>query len=127
MDTDLFILGGFYLVVMLLYLLFEGLEINYRPVLINGVLEPSYPSSTTILVICVMTTAAMQMKRRVKNKLVRRCILWMIFTFTVFMVIGRILSGVHWLTDIIGGGMLSIGLVELYRAAAQFYKSANCD
>jgi len=90
--------------------------INYRPVLINGYLEASYPSSTTMLVLCVMPTAIMQLNIRIKNNIFRRCIAISISVFIVFMVIVRLLSGVHWFTDIMGGILLSVGLVIMYRA-----------
>lgn len=117
-DRSILALGGFYLAVMAFYLLFENLVINYRPVLIAGVLEASYPSSTTMLVLCVMSTAAMQLRMRISHPVLRRCILRAVTGFSVFMVAGRLLSGVHWFTDIVGGGLLSAGLVMLYRAAA---------
>ena len=115
-DRDLLVLGGFYVVVMAAYLLFEVFVVNYRPVLIGGVLEASYPSSTTLLVLCVMPTAMMQLHARIKNKRFRRCVTAAIAGFIAFMVIGRLLSGVHWITDIVGGALLSAGLVLLYRA-----------
>ena len=113
-DRSLLVLGGFYIAVMALYILFEMVVINYRPVLIGGYLEASYPSSTTLLVMCVMPTAMMQFNARIKNKLFRRCALLIIALFIVFMVIGRLVSGVHWLTDIIGGALISAGLVMMY-------------
>ena len=58
-DRNILILGGFYLTVLAVYLLFEEIVINYRPILIDGVMEASYPSSTTVLVLCVMPAAAM--------------------------------------------------------------------
>ena len=70
-DYSILVLGGFYAVVTAVYVLFEFVVINYRPVLINGVLEASYPSSTTVLVMCVMPTAIMQFKNRIKNKKAR--------------------------------------------------------
>ncbi len=115
-DRSLFILGGFYVAVMALFLLFESLAINYRPVLIEGRLEASYPSSTTLLVMCVMPTAAMQLRERMANVPLRQCLTWGIAVFTIFMVAARLFSGVHWLTDIVGGGFLSAGLVMLYGA-----------
>ena len=113
-DRSILILGGFYLVVMAVYLLFEVIAVNYRPVLIEGRLEASYPSSTTMLVMCVMPTAIMQFNSRIKVCALRRVIAIVMVAFTVFTVIGRLISGVHWLTDIIGGALFSSGLVTLY-------------
>ena len=115
-DYSIFVLGGFYIVVMAVYVLFEMLVVNYRPVLISGVLEASYPSSTTMLVMCVMPTAIMQINARIKNNVIKRFVASTIIAFIVFMVIGRLVSGVHWFTDIIGGALLSTGLVLMYRA-----------
>ena len=114
-DRSLFVLGGFYIAVIAAYVFFEAFTVNYRPVLIDGVLEGSYPSSTTMLVMCVMPSAAMQLGDRIKNSVLRRCIVIAITVFTLFMVVGRLISGVHWITDIIGGALLSGGLVEMYR------------
>lgn len=113
-DYTLFVLGGFYIVVLAVYLLFETVVINYRPVLINGYLEASYPSSTTMLVLCVMPTAMMQLHARIKHRALRRGVALTITAFMLLMVVGRLISGVHWLTDIVGGALLSAGLVMLY-------------
>ena len=115
-DFSISVLGGFYLLVMTAYALFEVVVVNYRPVLINGALEASYPSSTTMLVLCVMPTAIMQLNTRIKSKTLKRCATFGITAFSVFMVIGRLLSGVHWFTDIVGGALLSAGLVMLYHS-----------
>ena len=113
-DYSILVLGGFYILVISAYILFEMLAVNYRPVLIDGYLEASYPSSTTLLVMCVMPASVMQLYTRIKNKNIRNIISVVIYVFTAFMVIGRFISGVHWLTDIVGGIILSAGLVMLY-------------
>ena len=118
-DGDILVLGGFYIVVLAFFCLFEVLDINYRPVLIEGVLEASYPSSTTMLALCVMPSVMLQLRRRMKDGAAKRCTQAVLFVFTAFMVIGRLISGVHWLTDIIGGALLSAGLVLLYHAAGR--------
>ena len=115
-DRSIIVLGGFYIVVMAVYVLFETVVINYRPTLIEGYLEASYPSSTTMLVLCVMPTAMMQLRSRIKNATIRRCVTIAIAAFTVFMVIGRLVSGVHWITDIIGGALVSAAIVWTYYA-----------
>ena len=114
-DKSILALGVFYAVTLAAYLFFERFVINYRPVLISGILEASYPSSTTLLVLCIMPTAALELQRRIKQPLLRRWVCGAILTFTVFMVVARLVSGVHWLTDIIGGVLLSASLVMLYR------------
>lgn len=113
-DYSILVLGGFYIIIIAAYVLFEIFIINYRPVLIEGYLEASYPSSTTMLVMCVMPTAIMQLNSRIRNKGLRKTIACAIVVFTLFMVVGRLISGVHWFTDIIGGALLSTGLVMLY-------------
>lgn len=113
-DYSILVLGGFYIVVMVVYILFEIIVINYRPTLINGYLEVSYPSSTTMLVLCVMPTAIMQFNTRIKNSTLKRIVASVITVFTVFMVVGRLISGVHWFTDIVGSTLLSTGLVMMY-------------
>lgn len=113
-DRSILILGAFYIVTLAAYLFFESFVINYRPVLIEGYLEASYPSSTTLLVLCVMPTAMMQLRGRIKQPIFGKCVSIAITAFITFMVIGRLISGVHWLTDIIGGILLSAGLVMIY-------------
>ena len=124
-DRSILTLGGFYIVVMTVYILFEIVVINYRPTLINGHLEASYPSSTTMLVMCVMPTAMMQLRARIKNDLFRRCVMFAIAVFIAFMVIGRLVSGVHWISDIIGGVLLSAGLVMMYYSVSNI-TTKNC-
>ena len=118
-DRSILALGVFYVAVIAVYVIFEYAVINYRPVLIDGYLEASYPSSTTMLVMCVMPTAAMQLSRRIKNRVLNRVVVALIVAFIAFMVIGRLVSGVHWLSDIIGGALVSAGLVLLYDCFAQ--------
>ena len=118
-DRSILMLGGFYVAVAAAYLFFERFPVNFRPVLIDGVLEASYPSSTTFLVLTVMPTAMMQAASRIKIPARKRGLSLVITAFTAFMVIGRLISGVHWLTDIVGGILLSAGFVLLYRAFAE--------
>ena len=121
-DRGLILLGGAYVLTVVFYALFEVVVINYRPVLINGVLEASYPSSTTLLATCVLPTAILQLNTRIKQSVLRRAVAIALAALTAFMVIGRLLSGVHWLTDIIGGALLSAGLVLLYAALCRLRK-----
>ncbi len=117
-DHSILTLGGFYVITAILFIFFEKCVVNYRPVLINGILEASYPSSTTLLVMCVMPTAILQFRSRIKHPALRRFTVVFNSIFTAFMVIGRLISGVHWLTDIVGGILLSAGLVTAYLAVS---------
>ena len=116
-DRDILLLGAYYILVILGYLIFEMIPINYRPILIDGFMEASYPSSTTLLVLSVMPTLLFQVNRRAKSQKVRRMTAAFVILFSTFMVIGRLTAGVHWLTDIVGSILLSAGLYGLYRAA----------
>ena len=71
-----------------------------------------------MLVMCVMPTAMMQLNARIQNRAVKGCVMLAMALFVAFMVIGRLVSGVHWVTDIIGGIMLSAGLVTACRTVS---------
>ena len=116
-DHSILALGVFYLAVMAAYVFFEYAIVNYRPVLIGGVLEASYPSSTTLLTLCVMPTAAIWLSGRKKKGVFRFALDLAIWGFTVFMLVARLISGVHWVSDIIGGILLGAGLVMAYAYA----------
>ena len=122
-DKEIFVLGGFYVAVALAYVMFEIIEINYRPILMGGVLEASYPSSHTMLATCIMTTAIIELNRLLKGKKTLLIVIDVIFTsIAASIVIGRLLAGVHWLTDIIAGLLLSGALISLYCLAVAVAK-----
>ena len=116
-DRDLIFLGIHYIVVIFGYLIFEMIPINYRPILIDGALEASYPSSTTLLVLSVMPTLLFQVKHRSTDLVLRQIVCVLIILFSSFMIIGRLVAGVHWFTDIIGALALSAGLYCMYKAS----------
>ena len=126
-DRSILVLGWLYGIVLAAYVFFEQFVVNYRPVLVNGTLEASYPSSTTLLVLTVMPTRMMQLNTRIKSPVIRQRITLIIMVFTAFMVVGRFVSGVHWITDIIGGMLLSGGLVAAYTAACEFNQINQAD
>ena len=101
-DADIILLGIYYILVIFGYLFFEMVPINYRPIPINGAMEASYPSSTTLLVLSVMPTLKFQIDRRSGSSAIRMVTTVFVVAFSAFMVVGRLIAGVHWATDIIG-------------------------
>ena len=124
-DADIIILGVYFVAVAALYLGFEKFVINFRPVLIDGRAESSYPSSTTLLVLTVMLAFAEQINRRLKALRIKRILLVAVTLFSVFMVAGRLISGVHWFTDIAGSVILSFGLFYIYKGVVSVFVKAD--
>jgi len=116
-DPDLLLLGVHYVLVAAAYLVFEAFPINYRPIPIDGVMEASYPSSTTLLVLGAMPTLAYQAARRMKGGKAKVAVVAFVTAFSALMVAGRLVSGVHWATDIVGSILLAAGLFAMYRYA----------
>ena len=116
-DREILLLAIFYVLVMLFYLFFELVVVNYRPVLIDGALEASYPSSHSMLACCIFVTAPLACKHLLKSRFTHLAVTVMCFTFALITVIGRLFSGVHWFTDILGALILSASLILLYIAA----------
>ena len=116
-DKKLLILGGFYVVVLLVYILFKFIIINYRPVLEDGVLEASYPSSHTILSICVCASSLMISKDIFKKEKFTKILNVCTYILMFGIIVTRVLSGVHWLTDIVGAILISLALCNLFKGS----------
>lgn len=112
-DKELIALGILYVVVILIYVFFEKCIINYRPVIIDGVLEASYPSSHTLLSICICGSALLINKYLFNNEKIYKYINIVSIISMVLIVLGRLLSGVHWASDIIGSIIISITLLKI--------------
>ena len=115
-DRDLYALALLYVAVGICYMVFEVLVINYRPILVDGVLEASYPSSHTMLVLCLLGAAIHQLWQRVPCRVCRAVGAALISILMLLTAIGRLLAGVHWLTDVLGSILLSASLVCAYLA-----------
>lgn len=112
-DREIYILALFYVLVVGVYVFFEKFIVNYRPILIDGVLEASYPSSHTLMSICLCGSSIIINKKIFKNKFGDvENILSVILILLI--VIGRIISGVHWFTDILGGIIISSALLVIF-------------
>ena len=114
-DQRILALGGFYVVVGIIYVFFEKVIINYRPVILEEGLEASYPSSHTMLALCICLSSLLISKYYVKKQY-KRVVDGITVSLMTVLVVGRILSGVHWITDIIGGILISLALVYTYKA-----------
>lgn len=112
-DKELIALGILYVVVILIYVFFEKCIINYRPVIIDGVLEASYPSSHTLLSICICGSSLLINKYLFNNEKIYKYINIISIISMVLIVLGRLLSGVHWASDIIGSIIISITLLKI--------------
>ena len=111
-DKEILGLGVFYIIVIGLYILFETYIINYRPTLMDGILEASYPSSHTLLSVCICGSSLIINKYLFKNKNFFKVENIISILSILVIVIGRFISGVHWFTDIIGAILISIALLK---------------
>lgn len=120
-NREIIILGIFYVLVVLVYLLFEKCIINYRPVLIDGVLEVSFPSSHTLISLCLCSSSIIINNRLFKNKFTNVLNIISLF-ISILIVVGRFISGVHWVTDILGGVLISSFLLMLFYLMLDIFK-----
>ena len=113
-DKDLYALLGLYVVVLGIYVLFENVIINYRPIIIEGELEASYPSSHTMLSIAFLSAAILQFSARLKKKSTRLIVISICAIDGIGMILCRILAGVHWISDILAGVIIALACFMLY-------------
>ena len=123
-DKEIIILGLFYVVVISIYIFFEKVIVNYRPILMNGFLEASYPSSHTLMTICFCGSSVIVNKKLFNNKITKLMNMLSLIIILI-TVIGRLISGVHWFTDIIGGIFISIALIMTLYSLVDVIKKNN--
>ena len=117
-DKKLFALAGLYAVTVFFYAFFEVVIINYRPIIEAGAehVEASFPSSHTMLTCVIMGGAFVLIGTYIKNRGLCAALRCLAVAVAIITVVGRLLSGVHWFTDIIGGVLISLALVNLFSA-----------
>ena len=114
-NKNLYYLAIFYIIVLGIYVLFEKVIINFRPVVIEGILESSYPSSHTILAICICGSSIILNNSIFKNNKIAKLENIISFIIIIMLPLLRFISGVHWFTDIIGGILLSLSLLLFFK------------
>jgi len=123
-DKEIYILGGLYILMGTVYVFFEKFIINYRPVLIEGVLEASYPSSHTILAICICISSLIVSRNYIRQKYQR-----LVDTVTILLLLGvllgRVVSGVHWISDILGGILISSTILMYFYTLYDYNRSKS--
>ena len=126
-DKEILALGGLYLIVIGLYVLFELLIVNYRPIIMPGSVHPeaSFPSSHTMLVCVIMGSAIPLFGKYVEGEVLCRALRIICATIIGITVVGRLISGVHWVTDILGGILISVMLPNLYAAILERIENSN--
>jgi len=117
-DKEILSLGVFYVVLILIYIFFEKVIVNYRPILMNGFLEASFPSSHTLMAVCLCGSSIMVNKKLFKNKLSKFSNILSLIII-IITILGRLISGVHWFTDILGGIIISLALLMTFYSILQ--------
>ena len=123
-DKEIIILGIFYIAIVIVYIFFEKVVVNFRPILLDGVLEASYPSSHTFITICLCVSSFMINKKLFNCKLTKILNIFLIIIMT-FIIIGRLISGVHWFTDILGGLLISATLLAIFYSIISSLPTTN--
>ena len=121
-DREIIVLGIFYVVVLCLYVLFDKVAINYRPVILDGVLEPSFPSSHTLLAMFVCGSAIIMNNKLYSKNKYKKIINILLLVLMVLIIVGRLLSGVHWITDVVGGILIASTLLYIFNYIINYRK-----
>jgi undecaprenyl-diphosphatase len=115
-DFAIYAMAVTYIITALFYLLFEIVIVNYRPIIRDEGLEASFPSSHTMLAVAVFGSAIVYAIFRIKEDLIKKIVIVVSALLAAGMALGRLISGVHWFTDILGGALLGCAIVSLYMA-----------
>ncbi len=127
-DKEILLLGALYVVTVFFYIFFEKVIVNYRPILLpdgEGV-EASFPSSHTMLSCVILGSGLQLLKKYGKKNKTLQLVLTVVFAVMLALIVaGRLISGVHWFTDILGGILLSVALLNAYEGLLKLWKRSE--
>ena len=110
-DKYIIVIGAFFIISIILWLLFDKVvTINYRPILVDGEKESSFPSTHTFVCVFIYMSAYTVVKKLLNNKIYNEIVLSLAIVIVIFTAVSRILSGMHYLTDVMGGVFLGLSL-----------------
>lgn len=122
-DSEILAMIPSLLLLVAVYFVFEKIWVlNYRPILINGIAEPSFPSTHTLIAVTVLGMTMMALPKYIKNRRQRILIDVLALVAMVAMAFLRVASGMHWMTDVLGGVIFGIDLVLVYGGALRIIK-----
>ena len=118
-DKDILIMGFLYVILVIMYVLFDKVPFNYRPVLLPDEveLEASFPSTHVLMICTIMGSAIAAWRERFYDDENLVTVLKVFACAVMFIgVVGRVLAGVHWFSDICAGLLFSATLISAYEA-----------
>lgn len=122
-DSGIYGMAGVYVCIALCYVFFEKIIINFRPIVFPGEgLEASFPSTHTMVTVAIFVSAALYFIAFLEKREIRKTLMIICLVMAAAMPIVRLLSGVHWLTDIVGGVILGITIACFYGAYLRLMK-----
>ena len=109
-------------ILVLFFILFEVVHVNYRPILENGKKKGSYPSSHTLGATFAFLALNSLLLKYVKNKYAYYTLSALLAVISVITIVGRLLCQMHFITDIIGAILLSCAVYFTYDYICSFKK-----
>lgn len=114
--------------VVITYLIFDHVvKLNNRPNIIDGELEGSFPSTHVLMATYLLLPLTTLFFKEGREKDTKKIDLDTIVTTIAFVIIGamfvlRLWSGMHWMTDCIGGVLLGVFYFGFYYFITSFIK-----
>lgn len=111
-DKDIIFIGCGLAILAFVWLVFDKLiDVNYRPIAISGTAQTSFPSTHTMIAAFVLLAATRAILKRNGNEIKYQLLAYSGSSILILLCsLGRILSKMHWATDVLGGLFIGVGL-----------------
>lgn len=121
-DAELLAMIPSTILMAVIYVIFEKLiVVNTRPISD----EPSFPSTHTLVVATIFLMAMQTLPRYVKNRKTRTALYVAMSLVIIVVAAGRVMSGMHWFTDVLGGLAFAAVLAVIYKFVLKKLKGLN--